>query len=55
MDSTATLNQWRLVLNEVSNRGRLSGVPAFDETRHASVCVEARLLCSELFSPSRSC
>ena len=54
-DSTATLNQWRLVLNEVSNRGRLSGAPAFDETRHASVCVEVRCLWSELFFLSRSC
>jgi len=41
-DSTATLNQWRLVLNGVSNRGNSSDVPTFDETRHASVCVEVR-------------
>ena len=42
-DSMATLNQWRLVLNEVSN-GRRLDAPAFDETRHASVCVEVRYL-----------
>jgi len=38
----ATLNQWRLVLNGVSNRDNLSGVPTFNEARHASVCVEVR-------------
>jgi len=40
----ATPNQWRLVLNGVSNADNLSEVPTFDETRHASVCVEVRFL-----------
>lgn len=41
-DSTATLNQWRLVLNGVTNVDNLSDAPAFDETRHASICIEVR-------------
>ena len=41
-DSTATPSQWRLVLNGVFNGDNLSDAPAFDETRHASVCVEVR-------------
>ena len=49
-DSTATLNQWRLVLNEVSDEKNLSDAPTFDETRHANICVEVfylrlKLLC----------
>ena len=43
-DSTATPNQWRLVLNGVSNADNLSDTPTFDETRHASICVEVRYL-----------
>ena len=39
-DSTATPNQWRLVLNGVSYEDRLQDAPTFDETRHASVCTE---------------
>ena len=39
-DSTATLNQWRLVLNGMSEGDDLSDAPTFDETRHASICVE---------------
>ena len=42
-DSIASANQWRLVLNEVSDGGSPQGVPAFDETRHASLCVEVGL------------
>ena len=37
-DSTATPNQWRLVLDAVS--GWAAETPAFDETRHASICIE---------------
>jgi hypothetical protein len=40
-DSTATLSQWRLVLNEVERRNRSCEAPVFDETRHASICSEA--------------
>ena len=37
----ATLNQWRLVLNEVPDSiGDLPDAPTFDETRHASICAE---------------
>ena len=43
-DSTATPAQWRLVLNGVFKRGNLSDVPTFDETRHASICMEVRCL-----------
>jgi len=43
-DSTASLNQWRLVLNGVLDGGDLSDAPTFDETRHASICVEVFLL-----------
>ena len=50
----ATLNQWRLVLNEISNGENLPNVPTFDETRHASICVEVCRLLSELFFPSLS-
>ena len=38
----ATLNQWRLVLNDITDGEGLSGAPTFDETRHASICVEVR-------------
>ena len=51
-DSTATPNQWRLVLNGVPNADNLSDAPTFDETRHASVCVEVRCLRTEVFFPS---
>lgn len=48
-DSTATLNQWRLVLNEVERMDRGCEAPVFDETRHASICSEAsRILSSTL-------
>ena len=39
-DSPATPKQWRLMLNEVSNASSIPNIPAFDETRHASICVE---------------
>jgi hypothetical protein len=39
-DSTATLNQWRLLLNGISDGYNFPGAPTFDETRHASICVE---------------
>jgi hypothetical protein len=48
-DSTATPNQWRLVLNEISNGDDLPDVPTFDETRHASICVEVCCLLSKHF------
>ena len=47
-DSTATLSQWRLVLNGISGGKGLSSAPAFDETRHASICVEVGYLRSEI-------
>jgi hypothetical protein len=50
-DSTATLNQWRLVLNGVSDGDDFSDAPTFDETRHASICVEVRCLRPEVFFP----
>jgi len=43
-DSTATLNQWRLLLNGVSDGRDLRSAPTFDETRHASICVEVRCI-----------
>lgn len=53
-DSTATLDQWRLLLNEVpggDNSGRRP--PVFDETRHASICIEVRCIWLEhLRNPS---
>ena len=48
-DSTATPNQWRLVLNGITDGGHLSDAPTFDETRHASICVEVRYLGWKLF------
>ena len=39
-DSTATSSQWRLVLNGLSDGANLLDAPTFDETRHASICVE---------------
>ena len=50
-DSTATSAQWRLVLNGVSNRGNLSDVPTFDETHHASICIEVCHLLHKFVSP----
>jgi hypothetical protein len=47
-DSTATLSQWRLVLNDVEQKDRNCEAPAFDETRHASICSEA----SSVLSPN---
>ena len=44
----ATLNQWRLVLNAVTGVDDLPDAPAFDETRHASICVE--VCCPQLES-----
>ena len=50
-DSTATLDQWRLVLNgDVKRKGR-SGIPTFDETRHVSIYVEVRCLQPKLSFP----
>jgi len=46
-DSTATLDQWRLLLNEVPGGGNSRSRPVFDETRHASICTEVR--CIQLF------
>lgn len=43
-DSTASLNQWRLLLNGVSDGHDLRSAPTFDETRHASICVEVRYI-----------
>ena len=40
-DSTATLSQWRLVLNDVEHENYNYEAPMFDETRHASICSEA--------------
>ena len=54
-DSTATLNQWRLVLNRVSESNGLSDAPSFDETRHATICVEARHLWPSLSLLPNSC
>ena len=51
-DSTATSNQWRLVLNRISNGVDLSDVPTFDETRHASICIEVRYSWLEFSLPS---
>ena len=43
-DSNATLNQWRLVLNRISEEDGRFDAPVFDETRHASICVEVHCL-----------
>ena len=51
MDSTATLNQWCLVLNGVSDGDNPYDAPAFDETRHASICMEVCYLQCNLFFP----
>ena len=50
-DSTASLNQWRLVLNDVSNGDNPLDAPAFEETCHASVCVEVCCLRPRLSFP----
>ena len=47
----ATPSQWRLVLDEVFYEGRLQDAPAFDETLHASICVEVGPPRPENFSP----
>ena len=49
-DSTTAFNQWRLVLNEVPHEDRLQDAPTFDETRHASICVEVRCFRYSIFS-----
>ena len=48
-DSTATSAQWRLVLNMVSDWEGLSTGPTFNETRHASICIEVCYLWFEVF------
>ena len=40
-NSTATLSQWRLVLNDVEQKDHSYEAPVFDETRHAGICSEA--------------
>jgi len=52
MDSKAKLNQWRLVLNGVPNGDNPHDAPTFDETRHASICVEVCCSQCNLFFPS---
>jgi len=39
-DSTANVNQWRLVMRGGSDGTRDTPAPDFDETRHASICTE---------------
>ena len=48
-DSTATLSQWRLVLNDVEQKYYHVEAPAFDETRHASICSEVSCVLSCVF------
>ena len=48
-DSTATLSQWRLVLNDVKREDYDHEAPAFDETRHASICSEVNCAPSRNF------
>ena len=46
----ATLNQWRLVLNEVPvDLSDPPDAPTFEKTRHASICAEVRYLRPYLF------
>jgi len=54
-DSTANLNQWRLVLNGISEGDNPFDAPTFDETRHASVCAEVCYPRSKLSFSSHSC
>ena len=54
-DSPATANQWRLILNGVADRENLQVAPAFDETRHASICVEVRPSQHKPFFSPHSC
>lgn len=46
-DSTATLAEWRVILNAVdeAERGYIPA-PRFDETRHSSLCSEVRSMYS---------
>ena len=39
-DSHATANQWRLVKRSNSNGMASTSVPDFNETKHASICME---------------
>lgn len=43
-DSPATIGQWRLVLNGVSDENGFSDAPTFDEMHHASICTEVYYL-----------
>ena len=51
-DSSANLSQWRLLLNGISSLNDLSSGPAFDDTRHASICVEVHLVRPDVSSRS---
>jgi len=53
-DSMATSNQWRLVLNQVSNGDNFLNVQTFDETRHASICMEVCNLWQAFLSPAHA-
>ena len=50
-DSTATLSQWRLVLNDVDQMGCNHKAPVFDDTRHANICLEVSGRCHEPLGP----
>jgi len=43
-DSDANANQWRLVMRGRSDGTYETPVPEFDETKHASICIEVLLL-----------
>ncbi|KIJ45080.1 hypothetical protein M422DRAFT_207261 [Sphaerobolus stellatus SS14] len=44
-DSTASLSEWRVVLNKVNGKDFTQGkVPRFDDARHASLCSELKFL-----------
>ncbi|EJD54497.1 hypothetical protein AURDEDRAFT_179643, partial [Auricularia subglabra TFB-10046 SS5] len=43
-DSTVNVNQWRVVLNAVSDDAGSLAAPRFDDIRHAGVCAELKSL-----------
>ena len=47
-DSPANASKWRLVMGGISDGTYVAPVPDFDETKHASICVEVLISISPI-------
>ena len=50
-DSTASANQWRLILRDGSDGTHNTSAPGFDETKHAGICTEVLPLACPALRP----